>query len=292
VSVEGYVQMLKGLGSQVRCVDGVYWFEAQPRIFTPLPFNRLFDPDTVDVPGILGRDGLAVRFPCPIDRGRSSYRLVCADRSYGLNTLDSKARNQTRRGLERCRVAPIPLARLASEGAPLNRETLERQGRKTAAQTDRHWQRVCEAGESAEGVEAWGAWVDDQLAACLIAARMNGASNILYVRSASALLKAYPNNALLFTYLGHCMAEPDIAEVSIGFESIQADLDALDHFKTGLGFVKLPLGQKIVPRPWLGRLLRTPLASGLASLARVAGRERAAKLEGLRRWYLEQPRDQ
>ena len=235
---------------------------------------------------------LAARYPCPLELGRPSFRIVCDRADYGLQCLSAKARNQTRRGLENCTVGRVVFADLESAGAlRLNRETLQRQGRRIARFHDAYWRAYYAAAEAAPAMEAWGAFAGRDLAAYLIACRIEDCLNILVVRSHCEHLKAYPNNALVYTLTRQALARPETKQVSFGLESVQADLDALDHFKEGMGFVKRPIGQRIE----LHRFAR-PLAQGL--LLRRLGRfaearaehESFRKLAGMLRWYHEQPR--
>lgn len=290
MSEQGYAQFATSMGHKVRQSGGVFWFNAHPHIYMSFPFDREIEPSQVDWVEVLGTDGWAARFTCGIDIGRPSYRIIADQKDYGLASLSGKARNQTRRGLEQCEVRPVSFAELISRGISLNKETMLRQGRKIGAGFEDYWIRYYKNAELAEGAEAWGAFVNGELAAYLIAFRMGAVSHILIVRSSSRFLKQYPNNALIYSYLNYSLSQTGISEVSIGLESIQEGMDTLDHFKIGMGFHKQPTGQRIVLRPVLDRFMkmgglsitRTLLGSGWGS-------EALGKLAGMAKWYKEQP---
>lgn len=278
------------MGHQVRQAGGAYWFNAHPHIYMSFPFDREINPSGVDWQAVLGQDGWAARFPCDLAIGRPSYRIVADQPGYGMGSLSGKARNQTRRGLEQCEVRPVLFDELSQHGLVLNRETLLRQNRRAGSDFDRYWTRYYANAARSEGAEAWGAFISGELAAYLIAFRMNEVAHVLIVRSSSRFLKQYPNNALIFGYLDHALNKDGLREVSIGLESIQEGMDTLDHFKVGMGFRKRPTGQRIVLRPVLGKMLSGAGLKTARWLLRDGwNNERIAKLAGLVRWYEEQP---
>lgn len=291
MSSDGYAQFVSAMGHQVRKAGGVYWFNVHPHIYMSFPFDREVNPSEMNWQEVLGKDGWAARFPCELALGRPSYRIITDQPDYKMEHLASKARNQTRRGLEQCEVRAVTFDELMIHGLPLNRETMLRQDRKIDSEFDDYWHKYYTNAALAEGADAWGAFVGGELAAYLIAFCMEDVSHILIVRSSSRFLKQYPNNALIFGYLSHTLNKVAIREVSIGLESIQEGMDSLDHFKMGMGFRKQAIGQRIVLRPTLERMLTgvgLQVAKGM--LGDGWGNERLAKLAGLIRWYAEQPK--
>ncbi len=290
MSSEGYAGFVAAMGHRVRQSGGVYWFNAHPHIYMSFPFDCEVDPASVDWGVVLGDDGWAARFPCQMAVGRPSYRIVADQSGYGMSNLSGKARNQTRRGLENCEVRLVSFEELAVVGMTLNRETLVRQNRKPGADFEAYWKNYYSQAARADGAEAWGAFVAGELAAYLIAFRMEGVAHVLIVRSSSRFLKQYPNNALMYGYLEHALNRAGLKEVSIGLESIQEGMDTLDHFKIGMGFHKKPVGQRIVLRPALRKLMSGPGVKAARLILRDGwGSEKLGKLAGLVRWYAEQP---
>lgn len=290
MSKEGYKKFLEDMGHRVVCSSGVYWFNVHPHVYTCFPFNAVLNPKDIKLQEILGSDGWFVRYSCPIETGRPSFRVICDEKNYDLETLTGKARNQTRRGLENCEVRQLDFKEIAVHGMKLNRETMIRQGREIPPDFEASWKKYYQYAAKAEGAETWGAFCENNLAAYLIAFRIDGVSNILVVRSAIEYLKQYSNNALLYTYNKHILTETDMSEVSIGFESIQGDKETLDHFKKGLGFRQLEVGQRIEASNMIRLFMKGPVITSTLKFAEArSSNEKFRKMAGMLKWYMEQP---
>jgi len=289
VSAAGYAGFLRLMGHRLREEAGVYWFNVHSRIYMSFPFQTPVDPDSIQVRKVLGRDGLVLRHTCPLGKGRLSYRIAINEAGYDLQSLTGKARNQTRRGLERCRVQHLDFASFTRECVALNRDTLLRQGRAIPSGFDDYWQRYYGYAGQADGAQIWGAFFEGELAAYLISFEMEGVAHILILRSKAELLRHYPNNALLFSYMKSVLGSGSIREVSIGLESIQCGMDSLDRFKTNMGFQKVPVGQCIAFTPWLRPFVAGRIGRVVRSLVEQhRGNERIDKMAGMLRWYAEQ----
>ncbi len=289
MSTEGFAAFLKEIGHNVRSSAGVYWYNDHPHVYTSFPFHKNVELGRIVLKEILGRDGWILRYPCVPGQGRKSYRLACAISGYGMASLSGKARNQTRRGLEQCEVRPVSFADLSECGMQLNYETLERQGRRIPSGFSGYWAKYYEAAGRAQGACAWGAFVGKELAAYLIAFEMEQVAHVLILRSSSRHLKSYPNNALLYGFMHVGLNEGGYREVSIGLESIRRDLTSLDHFKLGMGFSAIEIGQRVELVPFLGRTLRMPVLNILLRTAPLWQRgEKLDKVAGLLQWYRDQ----
>ncbi|MCA9082728.1 MAG: hypothetical protein KDA81_01665 [Planctomycetaceae bacterium] len=285
-----YAEFLQHIGHTVRQVGQTYWFDVAPRVYTPFPFELQLDPASLNINDVLQSDGLIARYGCRPELGVDSYRLVISDRNYDLSSQTSKSRNQTRRGLEQCACGPVDLSTFHAEGLELNRNTLQRQGRKIPANFETYWQSYYAAAARCPAATAWGARHEGQLASYLISFRIGSVENICIVRSDASRLKHYPNNAMLFTFLRNRFEDPTVTEVSIGLQSLLAGMEPLDHFKLGLGFQKQPMGQRIeFKRPW-SRMLPGSMASIMSrALKPWATHERIGRVSGLLSWYASQP---
>ena len=289
MSTAGYADFLRLMGHRVREEAGVYWFDVHSRIYTSFPFQTPVNPDSELVSRVLRRDGLVLRHACPLGKGRPSYRIAINEASYDLQSLSGKARNQTRRGLERCQVQRLDFGEFTRECITLNRDTLLRQGRAVPSGFDDYWQRYYRHAGQSEGAQIWGAFFGGELAAFLIAFEMEGVAHILILRSRAELLCHYPNNALLYTYIKSVLDSGTVHEVSIGLESIQRGMDSLDRFKTNMGFQKIPIGQQIAFAPWLSPFVEGRIGHIVRRLAeQFRGNERFDKMVGMLRWYAEQ----
>jgi hypothetical protein len=290
VSPEHYAAFLERIGHRVRQSGGVYWCASQRGVYASFPYHREVDPLSVDLRSILQRDGLVARFGCPLEFGRPSFRIVCDDLDYDFPALRSRTRTQVRRGLEACRVEQLSFADLATRGHALNVDTLQRQGRRVPKGSENYWRRYYAAAAETPGAETWGAFVDGELAAYLISFTMETVANLLILRSSLKHLDVFPNNALVYRFLHERLRSGDVTEVCYGYESIQPGMESLDQFKTGMGFRKVPSGQRVALANWFRPLLNsltTPLLLRAASA--MGGTESSAKLRGLLQWHNEQP---
>jgi hypothetical protein len=290
VSPQHYAEFLRKMGHTVRESDGVYWCNSQRGVYSPFPYHREVDALTLDIRAVLRRDGLALRFGCPVEQGVSSYRITCDDRSYDFPSLRSRTRTQVRRGLEACRIEQVEFATLARCAHSLNEDTLIRQGRRVPANLVNHWNRYYRFAAETPGAEAWAAFVGDELAAYLISFTMETVANLLILRSSLKFLNEFPNNALLFRFLQERLSSGQVSEICYGYESIQAELGSLDQFKTGMGFRKAPSGQRVELAAWVRPLLNrftTPMALRLVQA--FNGEEGSAKLRGMLDWHARQP---
>ena len=108
-------------------------------------------------------------------------------------------------------------------------------------------------------LEAWGAFVDGELAAFIVAMLVEDCYYIHLQKSASALLKHYSNNALLFTVMKAALARPEVGWISNGQIALAAR-EGLYHFKTSMGFDIHPFKEQMVFNP----LIRPGLRIGKA----------------------------
>ncbi len=290
VSPQHYASFLERMGHTVRQVHDLWWFNSSRGVYTCFPFDRESDAAGLPIREILKRDGLAVRFACPLSQGIPSFRIVCRDRNYDLPALRSRTRTQVRRGLEACAVERVDFAVLRKSAIPLNADTLIRQGRRVPQNLESYWQKYFAEAARTEGAEAWAAFTDGQLAAYLIAFTVADVTNLLIVRSSLDHLAKFPNNALLFRFLHDRLRDPQISQVVYGYESIKPGLESLDQFKTGMGFEQVAVGQRIELTGWVQPLInRFTTPTALRILQRYGRGETLAKLQGLLTWYSRQP---
>ncbi len=226
-----------------------FWYNAQPFAFLSIPYHRAVVPERRELIRVLvGGFAIAIRFRDSAEGEGGLF--VCSERNYDLADLGVKARNKTRRGLEKCKVERVEFAHLAKAGAALNEETFARQGRDRETVTERQWQRYCEAARRNRDFEAWGAFVNGRLAALLVAALVEDHFSILHQSSATKDLEQRPNNALTFTVCKGKLSQPDVACVSYGLKSLEST-PGLDRFKVGMGFKLRPLRERVVFNPIL-----------------------------------------
>jgi len=268
VNTEEFAEFWRMQKCRVVRTPSCLWYSAWPFVFMSLPYHRAVVPTRSEVTRLLYRSpAAAIRYRDPT--GTDGGLFVRSDRSYDLSSLERKARNQTRRGLEQCRIEQLDFAYLANHGPRLIEESCRRQGRDPWAVTgEASWQRYCRAASQFGDFEAWGSFVNGTLVAFLVAALVEDHYSILHQSSASAALRHYPNNALAFTITQQKLRLPEIGCVSYGLKSLDPT-GGLDRFKLGMGYQIRPFGERVVLNPLL-KCLATGFAQRL--LRRMAQR--------------------
>jgi hypothetical protein len=266
------------------------WFNVTPLAYMSFPFHVSISPSTDEVNKLLQKNGLLARYTCPAGSGAAGYYTACSDKSYDLSRLTVKARNQSRRGLERCAVRRVSFAELHSLGGiAIDRDTLLRQGRPVSRRHDAYWKKYYSTAADTTTMEAWAALVSNKLAAFIICCSFNDCMTILSSASNRSHLKAYPNNALIYTFTKDALSRPHISQVSYGLAPLQPGLENLDHFKHGMGFANVPVGQRIHFHPRAKPFLAKPALRLLRrGLEGVGFNGRMGQLAGILQCYADQ----
>jgi hypothetical protein len=264
VDTAAYVGFLRALGHRVVQTRSAYWYDASRFFFLSAPAHRIYQPGGDELRAVLRHwPCLGVRFAAPLDGGgKLSYQIMCDDRAYGLGALSANVRSKVRRGLKRCTVAPTPLAVLAGAGQTAHEDTLRRQGR-AGVLAQAGWERFWAAAAATPGVEGWGAWAGDVLAAFLVTVTFEESVEFLLARSRTDELGSYPNNALIFAVTEEMLVRRGVPLITFGLESLEA-VGPLDEFKFSMGFRRRPLRQRVVFHPLLRALLRRDAVRALA----------------------------
>jgi hypothetical protein len=255
------------LGHKIVQTRSCFWYSSHRFLYKNLPIHRSLEPSQSELAKVMFRGAaLAIRYPgTPGDSSADGGIYVCADRNYDFASLSANARSHTRRGLARNTVEQIDFKDLAVKAYPLIKETNLRQTGKEPNRSESHWRSFCELSRRSPGLEAWGAFVDGELAAFIVAMLGEDCYYIHLQKSASALLKHYSNNALLFTVMKSALARPEVGWVSNGQIALAAK-EGLYHFKTSMGFEIHPFKEQVVFNPlmkpglWAGRAVTSRLA--------------------------------
>ena len=271
-----FAEFWKIQGYRVLETASCFRYEIRPLAWMYLPYHRLVCLSWQERARlfVVGPAAL-IRYLSPkAGAGRSGGVFLCEDRNYDLASLEHKARNQTRRGLERCRIERVDFGFLARVGTELNFQTSQRQGRPRDIMSQSEWQRYCAAAERLADFMAWAAFCDGRLAAFAVTALIEDHYSILWQSSATELLAAYPNNALIYTITSHALTQPRVKYVSYGLQSVEST-PGLDRFKLSMGFRLLPAQDRVEFNP----PLRIPLKLGCGRLVRwIAGRRPESEL--------------
>ncbi len=266
-----------------------YWYDAGPRVCQAFPFHWLIQPSEDELSRLFRIDNvIALRFSAPLEAnaGFISYHAIYAGATYGLENLGKWARKNVRRGLKNCRVERISFERLAAEGWPLQRDTLDRQGRR-AKVTSEAWAQLCLAAQSLPGFEAWGALVQERLVASVITFQMDDCGYMLYQQCLRKYLPAHVNNALSFVVTQALISRPGIGSIFYGLHSLDAPA-SVDDFKFRMAYTARPVRQRVVFHPWLQPFIHRGTHLAVKTLRRwYPGNPTLAKAEGMVRFYLE-----
>jgi hypothetical protein len=236
-------------GYRVIETKSCYWYNPSPLVFVSVPYHRGITPLWGELGHVLlSGPAVAIRFHDSAEGPGGLF--VCSDRNRDLSCLHKKARNQTHRGLENCRIEQLDFAYLAKYGPALNAQTFQRQGRDRQTITSAQWQRYCRAASRIPDFEAWGAFANGHLAAFLVAGLVEDHFSILHQSSSTGDLQYYPNNALTFTVARLKLSCPAVGCVSYGLKSLD-DTVGLDQFKLKMGFKLRPLREHVVLNPLL-----------------------------------------
>lgn len=267
-SAEDAVRLLGAQGRNVVRTESCFWYNVygQTKVYYSFPPSVRVDPSRDEIKGVfkLAPRAKAIRFIGTENGiGRDSFVWV-ARRPYSLDSLTSKARNQTRQGLKNCTVRLISLDELSSISEEAHSDSMKRMGLSADKQVfGQHMRR-------SHAYEAWAAFVGDRLAAYLVTFTVDDWAYIQIHRSVTEMLKYRPNNALIFTVIDELLKRPDISTVSYGWEPLY-DLDSLDAFKLAMGSKKEPCKQAFVLAPHLDFLFPPFVCSVVEALARVFG---------------------
>jgi hypothetical protein len=273
VSAQDFAGFLTRLGHRVVETSSGAWYDANRFFLLGLPTHDLRTPSGEEMRQIVRGGVFGARFTTPIGApGKLSYQIVCDDPRYGLDSLSSNTRSKIRRGLKRCEIRLVEPAEVAVHGVRAHEDTLARQDR-AGLLGGASWQKFWDAVAATPGMEVWGAWVDEKLAAFLVTVDFGDCVEFLFARSRDDCLPAYPNNALLFHATEEMLVRRGIREITFGIESLEP-VGPLDQFKFSMGFRTKPLRQRVVFHPAVAMALRS--AAVRALFHRWAGAEKGA----------------
>jgi hypothetical protein len=243
-------QFFRAIGNRIIQTESCYWYNPKPFLFKSLPIHRFVDPSPTELAQVMIKGpAFALRYPkTPDQPGPRGGMYVCSNRDYDFPALSQNVRSRTRRGLARCRIEQIDFDYLAREGHALTTETTFRQMGTAPSATEEEWKLFCAHASRSKDFEAWGAFVEDRLATFIVAMLVEDCYYIHLQKSASDLLKYYPNNALLFTVMKTKLASPEVGYISHGPKALAVG-KGLDYFKTSMGFELQPYTDHVVFNP-------------------------------------------
>jgi hypothetical protein len=237
-------------GKQVVETASGHWYKPYPFCFQSIPYHQAINPHKKELRDLFFKNlAILVRFNSSTKEDTIPGSIwICEEKNYDFANLDAKARNKTRRGLERNLVEEIDFNLIIKEGWDLINDTAQRQQREPDFATPGEWIRYCKAAASIPDFEAWGAFSQEHLAAFLVGAQIGDYYWILRQVSKTVYLKNHPNNALVYTVTKSKLADPSISKVSYGLDSVE-ETEGLRKFKIGMGYSLEIYAQKVVINP-------------------------------------------
>ena len=286
---EIFAEWLRRQGRRVVRTSSSYWFDAGPGVYQAFPYHLLIQPSEQELNSLFRNNrAVGLRYSAPVSHplGRVSYHVVYDGPEYDLDRLDRRTRQNVRTGLHRCRVQPIPLERLADEGWELETDTAARQGRCLSSSRE-SWRTRCLSASDLDGFEAWGALVEDRLAASILTFRMGDCCELLSQQCHGDYIDARVNHALAFTVTQTMMGRPGISSIFYTLQSLDAP-PSVDEFKFRMGYSAKPVRQRVAFHPCLAPLIGRASCAALGKLLRWRPKSPTLpKLAGMVRFYLE-----
>jgi len=265
LKAEEIIRFFTSRGLNVVRTASCWWYEEQrhSRLYYSFPIHRFIEPSREEIAEFFSQApaALGMRFLSSAEAHQGQSFIWVRRPPFDLDALAGKARNQTRRGMEACEVRRITWDQLIATAGKAHADTLSRhENSRIKTLGFDHGLEECSA------YEAWGALVEDELAAYAVMLQVEDWVHILIHRSVTEHLKSRPNNALIFGLVRNVLSRRGVTSVSYGLEPLNS-LDSLEHFKLGMGFRKEPVRQRIVLAPRLRLVVNPITAQPLKALA-------------------------
>jgi ribosomal protein S18 acetylase RimI-like enzyme len=289
MNAEILAEWFRRQGHSVVKTASSYWCNLGPRAFQAIPFCWTIEPDESELRNLLlVHVGIGLRYSAPADwpKGVTSYHVTCEDPAYDIALLPRQSKQNVKKGLACCEIAPISFGRLAIDGWQLHCDTLKRHNRKDFL-SEKAWQRSCLAAEDLPGFEAWGAMIQGQLAAAIVFARVYDWIILLSQDSLTALIHANPNHALIYCLTKELVSRKGTRAIFYTLQSLDAS-PCIDDFKLRMGYKKVSVKQCVVFHPIVLPLVNRHSLHALTGLHRkYPSNLWLAKAEGLVRFSLD-----
>jgi len=288
MNAENFLQWQQRQGNKVFHTESSYWYEASPHVFQAFPYHWIISPTEVEIKKLLIKNGIiALRYSTPIDSkiGKISYHIVQFP-PYELNQIRKKSRKSVVDGLQHCKVEPITMDYLATEGWNLQQDTLTRQCRENCMR-QKEWESLCYSAKGLPGFQGWGAFVDNHLAACLLTTIIDNTGYILYSLSDHQFLGFCVNNAIFYTVTNELLKDNQVKKVFLTVQSLDAPA-SVDMFKFRMGYQPVYVRQRVVFHPLIQPFINHFSHTFIKKVLNVYSDNRILpKAEGMIRFYLE-----
>lgn len=280
--LQPYSEFLTLLGHKVIRTGDMIWLDVRPGIFQPAASFQAHAVTDTDLARVRDhKKVIACRWfsdcgPVSAAGGQTGPTVYNAKPPYDLSSLNQKARNQTRRGLEKVSVRRVDLTEsLETQCYRVYEDNLQRLGLlQKKGQIERKWSSWVAAIRSGSCVELWTARTHDDLLAFAVAVQTPWGTEIVLQRSAGSGRGLYPNNALVYEMVRDFFSR-GAAIVSFGLSAYSALNNGLDHFKQNMGFEPIQLNEHYSWSPLLKPLAPLLRPARLRSMYRLVSRRRS-----------------
>jgi hypothetical protein len=274
--LQPYCEFLKLLGHHVIQTGAVLWVDVRPGIFQPAASFHFHPVTKSDLAGVLRhRKLIACRWfsngqtasAASTISGPSVYN---ARAPYDLDSMHQKARNQTRKGLEKVSIKRVVLTEsLEPQCFRVYTDNVKRLGLfRKESQIQRRWKRWVAAIRNGACAELWTAWSGPDLLAFTVAVRTPWGTELVLQRSAREGLSLCPNNVLVYEVARDAFRRGSDV-VSFGLSSFSAANSGLDHFKENMGFRSVQLAEHYSWNPLLRPLVPLLTSERLRNMHRL-----------------------
>lgn len=252
-----YAKFCLSIGYKVLETSNSVWIGPRYGFFSRMPLYETAPPQAQELEALFDQHRLlGINYAAEVGcKGKISHNYLVRDQNYSMNNLSTNCRRNVQKGLNSCQIRPMNFDELYHLGMPLNLDTLSRQGRSEQLfSNDNQWKRLCRAGKELDQIEAWGAFIQNELGSYIITTRLGPVVSVLFSHSRTSLLTSRPSPALYFSMIQTLMRTPGVEAVYNGAEWLTTSM-GLDRFKQGMGFIAEPVVLVTQLRPLANRIL-------------------------------------
>lgn len=255
-----YCSYLRFLGHNVITTNSRLWINVRKGVYQlspPFNFDHIQENNLKDF-FRKTKTVLVVRYFTVGDKSVDNVNtgLYIATPPYDFPRLGQKARNQTRRGLERVSIRMESLYDDIEKAAyQVYADNIRRlKVFKTDEQIRGRWEEWVNAIRNIESCELWCAYDGKEMVAFILVVWTPWGVEIGMQRFKLSASKLYPNNALLYT-VANSVFDRGAELLSFGLNRYGGGKKGLDHFKKNMNFKYIPLQEHYVWNPTIRPLL-------------------------------------
>lgn len=250
MNVNDYLRFLEEAGcNKFKCGDS-YFVEYKKFFLESIPPHKSVSLSKTQLLKLFLKGFAVIRLTASGNQTHIVYEYICNNKSFDLSTLHSKARNQTRRGLENCLIRELAVDELRDIGTRINKSVFKRQGRIGSKRfiDEQSWGKYLDTIKRFPEIKCYGAFYNSTLCAYVFIIPVENYCYIYHPMSDNEYLSYYPLNALIYSVTKEIMNNPDISFISYGLESATT-LEGLERFKERMGYTKRELHRQVIINP-------------------------------------------